>query len=76
MARETLLLTTRLVEIMSLHTGQPFDIIKRDTERDKYMSADESMEYGLVDHVLESPRLAALRELRASEKAGSNGRAE
>lgn len=73
-ARETLLLTNRLVEIMSLHTGQPFDVIKHDTERDKYMSAEEAKEYGLVDHVLESPRLQSLRELRASQ-AGQNGNA-
>lgn len=74
-ARETLLLTTRLVEIMALHTGQPFDVIKRDTERDKYMSAEEAAEYGIVDQVLDSPRLAALRELRAREN-GSNGTGE
>jgi ATP-dependent Clp protease, protease subunit len=72
-ARETLMLTNRLVEIMSLHTGQPFDVVKHDTERDKYMSAEEAKEYGLVDHVLESPKLQALRELRASEAANGNG---
>jgi ATP-dependent Clp protease protease subunit len=66
-ARESLLLTTRLTEITALHTGQPFDVVKRDTERDKYLSAEEAKEYGLVDHVLESPRLEALRALRASE---------
>jgi ATP-dependent Clp protease protease subunit len=71
-ARETLLLTNRLVEIMSLHTGQPFDVVKHDTERDKYMSAEEARDYGLVDHVLESPKLQTLRELRASE----NGKSE
>jgi ATP-dependent Clp protease protease subunit len=75
-ARETLLLTNRLVEITSLHTGQPFDVVKHDTERDKYMSADEALEYGLVDHVLESPRLVALREMRASQIGSPNGRAE
>jgi ATP-dependent Clp protease, protease subunit len=74
-ARETLLLTTRLVEIMSLHTGQPFDVVKRDTERDKYMSAEEAAGYGLVDHVLDSPRLTALRELRANQN-GSNSSSE
>ena len=63
----TVLLTKPLVEIMALHTGQPFDVIKHDTERGKYMSADEAKEYGLVDHVLDSPRLQALRELRASQ---------
>jgi ATP-dependent Clp protease protease subunit len=71
-ARETLLLTNRLVEIMSLHTGQPFDTVKHDTERDKYMSAEEAKEYGLVDHVLDSPKLQVLRELRARE----NGKSE
>ncbi|HUG16335.1 MAG TPA: ATP-dependent Clp protease proteolytic subunit [Thermomicrobiales bacterium] len=74
-ARETLLLTNRLVEIMALHTGQPFDVIKSDTERDKYMSAEEAVAYGIVDQVLDSPRLAALRELRAREN-GSNGTGE
>lgn len=71
-ARETLLLTNRLVEIMSLHTGQSPETVRRDTERDKYMSADEARDYGLVDHVLESPKLDALRELRASQN-GANG---
>lgn len=70
-ARETLLLTTRMTEILSLHTGQPFDVVKRDTERDKYFSADEAKDYGLVDHVLESPRLVALREMRAAEQNGA-----
>jgi ATP-dependent Clp protease, protease subunit len=74
-ARETLLLTTRLVEIMALHTGQDFDVIKRDTERDKYMSAEEAAAYGIVDQVLDSPRLAALREMRAREN-GSNDTGE
>lgn len=63
-ARETLLLTNRLTEILSLHTGQPPEVVRRDTERDKYMSAEEAKEYGLVDHVLDSPRLAKLREMR------------
>ncbi len=70
-ARETLLLTNRLVEIMSLHTGQPPEVVRRDTERDKYMSAEEARDYGLVDHVLESPKLQSLRELRASENGGN-----
>jgi ATP-dependent Clp protease protease subunit len=74
-ARETLLLTNRLVEIMALHTGQAFDTIKNDTSRDKYMSAEEAHAYGIVDQVLDSPRLAALREMRAREN-GSNGTGE
>ena len=66
-ARETLLLTNRLTEILSLHTGQSEERVRRDTERDKYLSAEESREYGLVDHVLEAPRLLKLREMRESE---------
>lgn len=52
-ARETLRTTTQVTEIMALHTGQPFDRIKRDTERDFYMSPHEAQAYGLIDHVLE-----------------------
>lgn len=70
-AQETLRLTNRMTEIMSLHTGQPYDVIKRDTERDKYFSADEAKAYGLVDHVLESPKLDKLKAMRAEEQNGS-----
>ncbi|MGE3798035.1 MAG: ATP-dependent Clp protease proteolytic subunit [Thermomicrobiales bacterium] len=52
-ARETINLTTKLTEILALHTGQEFDRVKRDTERDYYMPADEAREYGIVDEVLE-----------------------
>jgi ATP-dependent Clp protease, protease subunit len=66
-AREYLHLTNRLVDILSLHTGQAHDKIRRDTERDNYMSAEDAQAYGLVDHVLESPRLVKLREMRDGE---------
>jgi ATP-dependent Clp protease, protease subunit len=52
-ARETLNLTRKLTEILAQHTGQPFDRVKRDTERDYYMTADEALAYGVVDEVLE-----------------------
>src|SRR5262249_44500223 len=52
-ARETLNLTRKLTEILALHTGQEFDRVKRDTERDYYMTADEALAYGVVDEVLE-----------------------
>ncbi|MFN8675307.1 MAG: ATP-dependent Clp protease proteolytic subunit [Thermomicrobiales bacterium] len=52
-ARETLSLTTKLTEIMADHTGQTFEKVKRDTERDYYMTAQEAKEYGIVDEVLE-----------------------
>src|SRR6476620_4246441 len=56
-ARETLSLTTKLTEIMATHTGQPFDKVKRDTERDYYMTALEAKEYGIVDEVLEPSKV-------------------
>ncbi len=56
-ARETINLTTKLTELMAFHTGQSFERVKRDTERDYFMSAQEAKEYGIVDHVLESQKL-------------------
>jgi ATP-dependent Clp protease protease subunit len=56
-----------MTEIMALHTGQTEERVRLDTERDKYMSADEAKEYGLVDQVLDPPRLVKLREMRANE---------
>lgn len=51
-ARETLTLTTKLTEILADHTGQTFDKVKSDTQRDYYMTGDEAKGYGLVDEVL------------------------
>ena len=58
-ARETLSLTTKLTEILSQHTGQPFERIKRDTERDYFLTAQEAKEYGMVDEVLEPTKIPA-----------------
>ena len=43
----------KLNGILSEVTGQPLDVIKRDTERDNFMSAKEAMEYGIIDKVIE-----------------------
>ena len=43
----------KLNTILSDVTGQPLDVIKRDTERDNFMSAKEAMEYGIIDKVIE-----------------------
>lgn len=51
-AREILHARERLNDILSKHTGQPLDKIKRDTDRDFFMSGEESVEYGVIDHVL------------------------
>ena len=42
----------RLNEILAANTGQPYEVIERDTERDNYMTAQEAVEYGLIDSVL------------------------
>jgi ATP-dependent Clp protease protease subunit len=51
-AREILKMKDSLNNIMATHTGQSFDKIEVDTERDYFMSAKESKEYGLVDDVI------------------------
>lgn len=53
-AREILGIRERLNEVLAKHTGQPLDIIARDTDRDNFMSAQASVEYGLIDKVLTS----------------------
>ncbi len=51
-AKEILYLRRRLNELMAKHTGQPIDIIEKDTDRDNFMSADEAVKYGIIDKVL------------------------
>jgi ATP-dependent Clp protease protease subunit len=51
-AREILALRSRLNEIMAGHTGQSVDKIKDDTERDRYLSAPDAKEYGIIDDVI------------------------
>ena len=53
-AKEILFLRERLNGLLAEHTGQPIDVIERDTERDRFMSAEQSVEYGLVDEVVSS----------------------
>jgi ATP-dependent Clp protease, protease subunit len=51
-AREILAMTERYAQIISDHTGQPLEQVKRDIDRDRYMTAAEAVEYGLVDEVI------------------------
>jgi ATP-dependent Clp protease protease subunit len=51
-AREILYLRSRLNEILAKHTGQDIKTIERDTDRDMFFSAEQSVSYGLVDKVL------------------------
>ncbi|RZJ60608.1 MAG: ATP-dependent Clp protease proteolytic subunit, partial [Acidovorax sp.] len=51
-AREILKTREQLNKILAERTGQPLEKIQRDTERDYFLSAEESKEYGLVDQVI------------------------
>ena len=51
-AEEILKAKTMINQILSKHTGQPVDRIAAETERDRYMTADEAQQYGLIDEVL------------------------
>ena len=53
-AKEILWLRSKMNELMAKHTGQPIERIERDTDRDRFMSADEAKEYGMVDNVISS----------------------
>ncbi|MEE8059169.1 MAG: ATP-dependent Clp endopeptidase proteolytic subunit ClpP [Pseudomonadales bacterium] len=57
-AREILIIRERLNKLMASHTGQDVEAIARDTERDNFMNAETSKEYGLVDAVLASRQVA------------------
>ncbi|MER3416079.1 MAG: ATP-dependent Clp protease proteolytic subunit [Gemmataceae bacterium] len=65
-AKEYLRLKRVLNEILNKHTGRSLEEIERDTDRDKFMSAEEARDYGLVDHVIER-----LQHQRPSEPAQS-----
>ncbi len=51
-AKEILSVRSRLNKLLAFHTGKSEEVIERDTERDNFMSAEESVEYGLIDQVL------------------------
>ena len=51
-AEQILKTKKKLNEILAANTGQPLEIIERDTERDNYMTAEEAKAYGLIDEVI------------------------
>ena len=52
-AREILRLKSKLIEILSINTGQPREVIERDTDRNFYLDAKQAVEYGIADKVLQ-----------------------
>ena len=55
MAREVIRLKSELNQFFANVTGQPLDVIQRDTDRDFYMTAEQAVAYGLIDKVLQPP---------------------
>ena len=55
----------RSIQILSSHTGQTFERVAKDCEQDKYMTADEALEYGIIDKIL-APRAGKMRALPGS----------
>jgi ATP-dependent protease ClpP protease subunit len=53
-AREILRMRTQLEEMLARHSNQPVEKVRRDIDRDKFLTANEAQEYGLVDKVLTS----------------------
>ena len=60
MAREVLRLKSDLNQFFANVTGQPLEVIQRDTDRDFYMTADQALSYGLIDKVLQPPAKTGL----------------
>jgi ATP-dependent Clp protease, protease subunit len=58
-AKEVLYLKKRLNEMLAKHTGQPIEQIERDSDRDRFMGAEEAVKYGLIDRVLTNRTEAA-----------------
>jgi len=56
-AREILTLKKKLNQIMAEHTGKSLDEISKDTDRDNFLSADKSVEYGLIDEVIKARKV-------------------
>jgi ATP-dependent Clp protease protease subunit len=54
--RETLALVDRMTRILAHHTGQPYDRVKKDIDRDYFMTAEEAKQYGVIDAVIEPRR--------------------
>jgi ATP-dependent Clp protease protease subunit len=53
-AENILKIKKRLNDILAANTGQPYEVIERDTERDNYMNAEEAKAYGLIDDIIYS----------------------
>ena len=53
-AQEILSIKEKLNRLMAEHTGKDYEDLKRDTDRDNFLSAQESLDYGLIDHIMKT----------------------
>ncbi len=67
-AKEMAYTRMTLEEIMAKHTGQTFEKVNRDMERNNYMSAEEAKTYGIIDEVITGSKIAALNGVPAAAK--------
>ena len=58
-AKEILRTRERLNDILALHTGQPLERVRADTDRDNFMGGSDAVEYGIIDEVLQSRKISA-----------------
>jgi len=68
-AREMLRTRDRINELLAYHTGKSIEVIRKDTERDYWMVAEEAKEYGIVDEVLSLPALTEKRTKTEADEA-------
>ncbi|WP_281242844.1 ATP-dependent Clp endopeptidase proteolytic subunit ClpP [Bhargavaea ginsengi] len=61
-AKRILFLREKLNTILAERTGQPLEVLERDTERDNFMTAERAKEYGLIDHIIERNELPNKKE--------------
>lgn len=61
-ARELLRLRQQVHELLARHTGQPLERIERDAERERWLSAEEAKDYGIIDEIVTAPKSAGQDE--------------
>src|SRR5919202_1248027 len=64
-AREILYLRSKMNELMAKHTGRSVEQIERDVDRDRFMSAEEAKDYGIIDNVIAQQRTLVTAEKKA-----------
>lgn len=71
--REVLRTTRRMAEIIAFHSGRPVEQVERDIDRDLFLTAEEAVEYGLIDEILEPRRGISAEALAAADELVAAG---